>query len=41
MSITHETLDKVLKSLLVDDYLQLTVIEQKLIELTEEGASYA
>lgn len=30
-----------MKSLLVDDYLQLQVIEQKLVELSEEGASYA
>jgi phenylalanyl-tRNA synthetase alpha chain len=31
----------VLKSLLVDDYVVLEVIEKKLIELTEEGQSYA
>ena len=30
-----------MKSLLVDDYLVLTVIERKVIELTDEGASYA
>ena len=41
IGIVHTDLDKSLKSLLVDDYLILTVIERKLIELTDEGASYA
>lgn len=41
LGITHLELDKSLKSLLVDDYLVLQVIERKLLELTEEGASYA
>jgi hypothetical protein len=39
--VAHTDLDKSLKSLLVDDYLVLTVIERKTIELTDEGASYA
>ena len=38
--ITHIDLDKVLKSLLVDDYVVLTVIERKLVELSEEGKGY-
>jgi len=41
LGIQHTELDKGLKSLLVDDYLVLTVIERKVIELTDEGASYA
>jgi DNA-binding MarR family transcriptional regulator len=40
MAITHENLDKILKSLLADDYVVLEVIEKKLIELTPEAASY-
>jgi helix-turn-helix protein len=39
--ISKDDLEKVLKSLLVDDYLSLEVIERKIIELTEEGHSYA
>ena len=39
--IDKEDLEKVLKSLLVDDFLSLEVIERKVIELTEEGQSYA
>jgi hypothetical protein len=41
LGISHLELDKSLKSLLVDEYLQLQVIEKKLVELTEEGSSYA
>ena len=41
LGITHLELDKSLKSLLVDEYLSLQVIEKKLLELTPEGASYA
>ena len=41
LGVVHTELDKNLKSLLVDDYLVLTVIEKKCIELTDEGASYA
>ena len=41
LDVAHTDLDKSLKSLLVDDYLVLTVIERKTIELTDEGALYA
>lgn len=41
LGVTHLELDKSLKSLLVDDYLALQVIEKKLLELTEEGSQYA
>lgn len=41
LGVAHTELDKSLKSLLVDDYLVLAVIEKKGIELTDEGASYA
>jgi predicted transcriptional regulator len=37
LDVAHTDLDKSLKSLLVDDYLVLTVIERKFIELTDEG----
>ena len=37
----HSELDKSLKSLLADDYLALKNIGQKVIELTDEGATYA
>jgi DNA-binding MarR family transcriptional regulator len=40
LAITHIDLDKVLKSLLVDDYIVLTVIERKLVELSDEGKGY-
>lgn len=40
IGLSHADLDKSLKSLLVDDYLVLAVIEKKLVELSEEGASY-
>lgn len=36
----HTELDKALKSLTADEYVNLQVIERKLVELTEEGASY-
>lgn len=39
--LSKEDMEPVLKSLLVDEYLVLEVIEKKLIELTEEGNSYA
>ena len=39
--MSKEDMEPVLKSLLVDDYVVLEVIEKKLIELTEEGQSYA
>ena len=41
LGVAHTELDKALKSLLVDDYLELAVIERKAIELTDEGATYA
>jgi hypothetical protein len=37
LGVAHTDLDKSLKSLLVDDYLVLNVIERKIIELTDEG----
>jgi hypothetical protein len=40
-SISKEDLEPVLKSLLVDDYVCLEVIERKIIELTDEGNTYA
>lgn len=40
LNISAVELDKVLKSLLVDDYIKLKVIEFKTIEPTEEGSSY-
>jgi DNA-binding MarR family transcriptional regulator len=40
LKISHADLDKVLKSLLVDEYIKLEVIEKKLIELTAEGKDY-
>lgn len=39
--IAKEILDPVLKSLDADEYVKLTVIEKKIIELTDEGKSYA
>lgn len=41
LGITHTDLDKNLKSLLADEYVDLKVIERKLIELTDEGKLYA
>lgn len=41
LKISHIDLDKVLKSLLVDDYIVLEVLEKKLVELTAEGKGYA
>jgi phenylalanyl-tRNA synthetase alpha chain len=40
-NIPADQLEPVLKSLLVDEYVVLTVLERKLIELTDEGLSYA
>jgi hypothetical protein len=40
-NLDKDLLDPVLKSLTAEEYLTLTVIEKKLIELTEEGQSYA
>ena len=34
-------MDKVLKSLLVDEYVELKVIERKFVELTKEGKDYS
>jgi len=39
--IAKEALDPVLKSLSAEEYIKLDVIEKKLIELTDEGKSYA
>ena len=39
--MSKEDMEPVLKSLLVDDYVKLEVLEKKLIELTDEGNSYA
>ena len=36
-----QQVDAALKSLLVDDYVVLDVIEKKRIDLTEEGTGYA
>jgi len=36
-----EDLEAVLKSLSAEEYIKLTVIERKEIELTDEGRSYA
>lgn len=40
LDMSHVELDKVLKSLLVDDYVVLEVLEKKYIELTKEGEGY-
>jgi hypothetical protein len=39
--IAADQLEPVLKSLLVDEYVVLAVIERKVIELTAEGLGYA
>ena len=39
--IAADQLEPVLKSLLVDEYVALQVIERKIIELTQEGLGYA
>jgi hypothetical protein len=39
--IAKDLLDPVLKSLLVEGYVALEVLERKEIELTEEGLGYA
>ena len=41
MSITPAKLDAAVKSLLVDEYVVLEVIERRKIELSEEGRGYA
>ena len=41
MGISPLKLDAAVKSLLVDDYVVLDVIERKFIALTEEGEGYA
>lgn len=41
LKVTPVKLDAALKSLLVDEYVVLEVIERKTLELTGEGASYA
>ena len=41
MSITPAKLDAAVKSLLVDEYVVLEVIERRKIELSEEGKGYA
>ena len=38
---SKEDLDAVLKSLAAEEYISLSVIERKAIELTDEGRSYA
>ena len=40
-SLSAAKMDAILKSLLVDDYVVLEVIERRKIELTEEGVGYA
>ena len=40
LNITQAKMDAPLKSLLVDEYVLLEVIERRKIELTEEGAGY-
>ena len=37
VELSAQTIDAALKSLVVDDYIVLEVIERKKIELTEEG----
>lgn len=39
--MTAEEIDPVLKSLVALEYIVLDVIERKVIELTDEGKSYA
>ena len=41
LSITPAKLDAAVKSLLVDEYVVLEVIERRKIELSEEGKGYA
>lgn len=40
-NLITEQMDNVLKSLVVDEYVNLEVIERRVIELTGEGMSYA
>ena len=39
-NLSHPDLDKILKSLLVIDYITLTVKEKKELELSQEGKRY-
>ena len=41
LNVTPARLDAALKSLLVDEYVVLAVIERRRIELSEEGTGYA
>jgi len=41
LKLDHQQLDSFLKSLLVDDYIEIKVLEQKEAKLTEEGSKYA
>lgn len=40
LSVTKEKMDAALKSLNVDEYVDLQVIEKRKIELTQEGEGY-
>lgn len=40
LNISHLDIDKILKSLNADEYLNLVVIDRKVIELTQEGKNY-
>ena len=40
-NLNKEALDNILKSLSVEEYIKLDVIERKVIELTDEGNGYA
>jgi len=41
LNLEHQDLDSYLKSLLVDDYIEMEVKELKEAKLTEEGTVYA
>lgn len=41
LNVTSARLDAALKSLLVDEYVVLEVIERRRIDLSEEGQGYA
>jgi hypothetical protein len=38
--VSHSVIDNTLKSLSADEYVELVVLEKKLIELSEEGSGY-
>jgi hypothetical protein len=40
LNVAHTELDKILKSLISEDYVVCTVLEKKLIELSKEGLGY-